>query len=265
MGTLHYRAVFLSDIHLGTKDSHCDHLLDFLQHVQCEQLYLLGDVIDIWQARRGWHWPIHSHNVLHRIMDKARRGTQVTYVPGNHDEALRGYAESYFEGVNIALEAEHLTADGRRLLLVHGDEFDNAVRHSRLMHAIGSSAYDVLLWLNRLQNHFRRHLGLRHWSLAGYLKQQAKQAVRHVENYEMAAAHEAQRRGYDGIICGHIHLAAEKWLNGVHYLNCGDWVESCTAIAEDRYGRLHLIRWPLQREMLLGVQAELIHLPGLAA
>ena len=251
MSALHYRAVFLSDIHLGTKDTHCEQLLDFLQQLQCEQLYLLGDVIDIWKAKSGWHWPMHSHNVMHRILDKARRGTQVSYIPGNHDEALRAYADTVFEGVNIVMEAEHQTADGKRLLLLHGDEFDNAVRHSQMLHALGSHAYDLLLVLNRWQNHWRRRMGMPHWSLAGFIKQHARQARKHIESYERAAVHEASRRGYDGIVCGHIHQAADKVIDGIRYLNTGDWVENCTAIAEDFSGQLHLICWPRQREALL--------------
>ncbi len=248
---LSYRTLFLSDIHLGTKDTHSEQLIDFLRHVQCEQLYLLGDIIDMWKARSGWHWPQRSHNVVHLILDKARNGTEVTYVPGNHDESMRGYADTLFEGVRITLEAEHVTADGRRLLLLHGDEFDNAVKHSRLLRLIGIGAYDVLLMLNRWQNLLRRRLGLNHWSLAGFLKQRATRAVRHIEHYEHAAAHEAARRGFDGVVCGHIHRAAHKQIAGVTYLNTGDWVESCTAIAEDHHGQLHLICWPLQRSHLL--------------
>lgn len=265
MPVLQYRSVFLSDIHLGTKDTHSEQLLDFLRHVECEHLYLLGDVIDIWKAHSGWHWPLLGHNVLHMILDKARQGTRVSYIPGNHDEPLRGYVETVFEGVHIRMEAEHLTADGKRLLLLHGDEFDNAVRHSRLLHNLGSQAYDVLLLLNRWQNMMRRRFGLDHWSLAGYIKQKAGQARRHIEDYEKAAAEAALRRGYDGIVCGHIHQAAHKRINGIDYLNTGDWVESCTAIVEDSTGQLALLSWPHQRESLLGeLQASQV-VRGLAA
>ena len=265
MPVLHYRSVFISDLHLGTKDAHSEQLLDFLRHLQCDHLYLLGDVIDLWKAQSGWNWSPLSHNVMHMILDKARNGTKVTYVPGNHDESFRGYVDTVFEGIHIAMEAEHVTTDGRRFLLVHGDEFDNAVRHSRILHALGSWAYDVLLLVNRWQNNYRRRFGLGYWSLAGYLKQRAGQARKHIEHYEQAAAHEAAKRGFDGIVCGHVHHAACQQIQGVEYFNTGDWVESCSAIVEHSDGSMQLLRWPLEREALLDNAIPCRPVAGLAA
>lgn len=243
MPVLHYRSIWLSDIHLGTRDAKTEYLYDFLRHTESEYLYLVGDVIDMWKMRTRWYWPQVNNDIMRLVMKKARKGTRVVYVPGNHDELLRDYTDHMFGGIQVVQDAVHEGADGRRYLVLHGDEFDCVVMNSKWLAYIGSEAYDFLLWLNRWYNRLRRRLGFPYWSLSQYLKHKVKEAVSYIGKFEEAVVKAARDRGADGVVCGHIHHATISDYDGVTYANSGDWVESCTALAEDADGRLHLIRW----------------------
>jgi UDP-2,3-diacylglucosamine pyrophosphatase LpxH len=238
-----YRAVFISDIHLGTRTSQAGALLDFLRTVEADTFYLVGDIVDFWRVRRGPHWPQAHNDVLQKLLRKARRGSRLVFIPGNHDEGLRDFCGMHFGGIEIRHRCIHLTAAGRRYIVMHGDEFDIVVRNARWLAFLGDRGYETALWLNNPLNWVRRHLGLGYWSFSAYLKNSVKKAVAFIGAYEETVAGEARRHGADGIICGHIHHAADRRIGDVHYLNCGDWVESCTAIVESRDGELRLIRW----------------------
>lgn len=239
------RSVFISDIHLGTRDCHVEQLYDFLRRVECDHLYLLGDIVDLWKARNGgWHWPPRCTDVLHLLMDKAQRGTRVVYVPGNHDDLLRACAFATVGGFELCPEHLHVGPTGRRYLLIHGDELDGAVKHRGLLRAVGHTAYDRLLMpLNRWHNALRRLLGLPLWSLSLFVKANVRKAAAYIDGYERAVAREAARRGFDAVVCGHIHKAALREIEGVTYVNTGDWVESCSAVIEEQNGELRLLRW----------------------
>jgi UDP-2,3-diacylglucosamine pyrophosphatase LpxH len=251
---VHVRALFISDVHLGTRTARTDQLLDLLRCCEADVLYLVGDIIDFWRVRRGPHWPQTHNDVLQELMRKVRKGTRLVLVPGNHDECLRDYAGMQFGGVEIHRDCVHLTAQGRRYVVMHGDEFDVVVRTAKWLALLGDRGYELALWLNHPLNWVRRHLGLGYWSLSAYLKYRAKKAVAFIGAFEEAVAAEARRRNADGIICGHIHHAADRIFEGVHYLNCGDWVESCTAVIEAQDGRLGIVRWA-ERAALDGEQA----------
>ena len=241
--TIHTRSAFISDIHLGARDCRADLVLDFLRTVQTEQLFLVGDIIDMWSLRRSFYWPQSHSDVLRTILGKTKHGTRVIYVPGNHDEQMRDLHGSVFGNLEIHREYEHTTLRGLRLLITHGDEFDGAVKCSRWLAALGSGLYDVALGLNRAVNAFRRRFGYSYWSLAAYLKSRVGNAVDYVHRFEQAAAHLARRRGFDGIVCGHIHRPEMTEIDGVLYCNDGDWVDSCSALIEDRAGELELWHW----------------------
>jgi UDP-2,3-diacylglucosamine pyrophosphatase LpxH len=240
-----YRCVFISDTHLGTRGCRGDFLADFLRRTSCEQLYLVGDIIDGWRLRKSWYWDEHHDEVLRQILRKARAGTEVTYIPGNHDEMFRAWLPLGLEiaGIRLRDEAVHTTADGKRLLVTHGDAFDSVVRYYKFLAILGDSAYTFALVTNRWFNAVRRRLGYPYWSLSQWLKRQVKEAVKAIDRFESALANEAKRRGFDGVVCGHIHHAEMREVNGVMYLNDGDWVESCTALVEHHDGRLELIDW----------------------
>jgi len=240
-----YRCIFISDIHLGTRGCRSDFLADFLRQTSCRQLYLVGDIIDGWRLRRSWYWDESHDDVLRQIVQKAQNGTTVTYIPGNHDEMFRAWLPLGLEiaGIRLVPEAVHTTVDGRRLLVMHGDEFDSVVRYARFIALLGDRAYSLALTTNRWFNVVRRHLGYPYWSLSAWLKRQVKGAVKAIARYETALVAEASRRGFDGVVCGHIHHAEMRDVNGILYLNDGDWVESCTALVEHHDGRLELIDW----------------------
>ncbi|WP_298281577.1 UDP-2,3-diacylglucosamine diphosphatase [Acidocella sp.] len=240
-----YRTVFISDTHLGTRGCRAEFLADFLKTVTCENLFLVGDIIDGWRLKRSWFWDKHHDKVLRRVLKLARHGTNVIYVPGNHDEMLRKYLALGIEvcGVKIQLEAEHTTAAGQRLLITHGDQFDSVVRHARLLALLGDWAYEMALIVNRYFNMVRLKLGYPYWSLSAWLKLQVKEAVKAIDRFETALADDAKARGFDGVVCGHIHHAEMRMVNGVMYMNDGDWVESCTALVEHVDGRMELIDW----------------------
>jgi UDP-2,3-diacylglucosamine pyrophosphatase LpxH len=237
------RALFISDVHLGTRTARADELLDLLRCCEADIIYLVGDIIDFWRVRRGPIWPQSHNDVLQKLMRKVRKGTRLILIPGNHDEGLRDYAGMQFGGVEIHRDYMHTTAQGRRYVVMHGDEFDMVVRTAKWLALLGDRGYELALWLNNPLNWVRRHLGLGYWSLSAYLKNRVKKAVAFIGAFEEAVAAEARRREADGIICGHIHHASDRSFEGVHYLNCGDWVESCTAIVESHAGELRIIRW----------------------
>lgn len=240
-----YRSVFISDTHLGTRGCRGAFLADFLRQTRCDQLFLVGDIIDGWRLRKSWYWDESHDEVLRQILQKARTGTEVTYIPGNHDEVFRAWLPLGLEIANIKLrgEAVHETAAGLRLLITHGDAFDSVVRYAKFLAVLGDHAYTFALVTNRWFNVIRRQFGLPYWSLSQWLKRQVKEAVKAIDRFESALASEARRRGFDGVVCGHIHHAEMREVNGVLYLNSGDWVESCTALVEHHDGRLELIDW----------------------
>ncbi|MGE4480475.1 UDP-2,3-diacylglucosamine diphosphatase [Acidocella sp.] len=246
-----YRSVFISDVHLGTRGCRAEFLADFLRHNHCENLFLVGDIIDGWRLKRSWFWDRHHDEVLRLVLKIARSGGNVVYVPGNHDEMLRKYISLGIEicGVKLQMEAEHTTADGKRLLITHGDSFDSVVRHARILALLGDWAYTAALGLNRYFNIARAKLGYPYWSLSAWLKLQVKEAVKAIDRFETALAEDAKSRGFDGVVCGHIHHAEMRPVNGVMYLNDGDWVESCTALVEHFDGRLELVDWAARRQL----------------
>jgi UDP-2,3-diacylglucosamine pyrophosphatase LpxH len=238
------RTVWISDLHLGTPGCQAGPLLDFLRAVECETLFLVGDIVDGWQLRRSWYWPQTHNDVVQKLLRKARKGTRVIYVPGNHDEFARKYLGQNFGGIDVVEEWIHETADGRRLWITHGDLFDGVVQCARWLALVGDWAYGFTLKLNYHFNHLRGRLGLPYWSLSNYLKQRVKRAMCYVTDFETAVAREAQHRGLDGVVCGHIHHAEMREVEGVLYANDGDWVESLSALAEHPDGRLEILRWP---------------------
>jgi UDP-2,3-diacylglucosamine pyrophosphatase LpxH len=238
-----YRTIWISDIHLGTRGCKAAYLLEFLKVTESETLYLVGDIIDGWRLKRSWYWTQEQNDVLQKLLRKARKGTRVIYVPGNHDEAGRDYTDMQFGGISVVMEATHVTADRKRLLVVHGDHFDGIVRYAKWLAVLGDHAYTLALSLNTAFNHLRHRIGLPYWSLSAYLKHKVKNAVAYISDYEEAVAEEARRRGVDGVVCGHIHHAEIRQIGGVLYCNDGDWVESCTALVEHFDGRLEILRW----------------------
>lgn len=244
-GQHRYRAIFISDLHLGTRGCRSDFLADFLRRTSSEKLYLVGDIVDGWRLRKSWYWDAAHDEVLKLILRKARTGTEVTYIPGNHDELFRTWLPMGLEvcGIRLRGEAVHVTADRKRLLIMHGDEFDSVVRYAKFLALLGDWAYTAALVVNRWFNAVRRRLGYPYWSLSAWLKRQVKEAVKAIDRFETALAGEARRRGLDGVVCGHIHHAEMRMVDGILYMNDGDWVESCTALVEHHDGRLELVDW----------------------
>jgi UDP-2,3-diacylglucosamine pyrophosphatase LpxH len=240
---LRFRTVFISDTHLGTKGCNADLLFDFLKSIECETLFLVGDIIDGWRLKRGWFWPTRHNDVVRRVLKMAKKGTRVIYVPGNHDEVLRDFIGLGFGDIEIVPEAIHETADGRKLLVLHGDEFDGVVLYARWLAFLGDHAYVALLKMNRGFNWCRRQLNLPYWSLSAHLKKKVKNAVEYVCRFEEAVAHAARERGADGVVCGHIHSAEIRQFGEITYYNDGDWVESCTALVEHGDGRMEILDW----------------------
>jgi len=240
---LGFRTVWISDTHLGTPGCNAELLLDFLKSVECETLYLVGDIVDGWQLKKGWYWPSRHNDVVRCIMKMAKHGVQVIYLPGNHDEAFRDFLGLNFGGVQIENQVLHRAADGRQLLVLHGDAFDSVVLYARWLAFLGDHAYTLLLKLNRAVNGGRKLLGLPYWSLSAVLKKKVKNAVQYVCDFEQAVAHAAADFGADGVICGHIHSAEIRTIGDVTYYNDGDWVESCTALVEHADGQMELIDW----------------------
>lgn len=238
---LKVRTVWISDLHLGTPGCQAGALLAFLREVDCETLYLVGDIIDGWQLRRSWYWPQAHNDVVQKVLRKARKGTRVVFVPGNHDEFARKYVAHNFGGVDVVEECIHVTADGRRLWVTHGDLFDGVIQCAKWLAYLGDAAYEFALRMNRHLNSFRARVGLPYWSLSRYLKLKVKRAVSYVSDFEEAVAREARKRGVDGVVCGHIHHAEIRDVDGILYCNDGDWVESLTALVEHADGRLEIL------------------------
>jgi UDP-2,3-diacylglucosamine pyrophosphatase LpxH len=243
-----YRTLFLSDVHLGTRGCQAELLLDFLKHNDASTIYLVGDMIDGWRLKSRWYWPQEHNDVVQKLLRKVRKGAHMIYVPGNHDEFARDYIGHVFGGVEVVDHAYHATADQKRLLIVHGDQFDIVVQHARWLAFLGDWAYTFALWLNLWFNKIRRRLGFPFWSLSSWAKLKVKNAVNFIGAFEAALAEAARRHNADGIVCGHIHHAAIRDIGGVLYVNAGDFVESCTAIAEHHDGRLEILRWQTTAE-----------------
>jgi len=261
VATLRVRTVWISDLHLGTPGCQARALLDFLKSVECQTLYLVGDIIDGWQLRRAWYWPQAHNDVVQKLLRKARKGTRVIFVPGNHDEFARKYVSHNFGGVDVVEDCMHVTADGRRLWITHGDLFDGVIQCAKWLAYAGDAAYEFTLKVNRWFNHVRAKLGLPYWSLSRYLKHKVKRAVSYIDDFEVAVAREARKRGAHGVVCGHIHHAEMRDIDGVLYCNDGDWVESLTALVEHHDGRLEII--DRSAEALPHVVARPVQLPVL--
>ncbi len=242
-GVRAYRSIWISDIHLGTRGCKADYLLDFLKHTESDYLYLVGDIVDGWRLKRSWYWPQAHNDVVQKLLRKARKGTKVLFIPGNHDEFARDYTDLSFGEVEVVHDAIHVTARGQRLLVLHGDAFDGVVKYAKWLAHLGDGAYTFALWLNHWLNAARRRMGLSYWSLSAYLKHKVKNAVQYIDNYEQTMAEEARKRGVDGVVCGHIHHAEKRDVDGIVYCNDGDWVESCTALVEHHDGTLEILHW----------------------
>lgn len=245
---LKFRTIFLSDLHLGMKHAQPDKVLEFLKNSECETLYLVGDIVDNWALKRSWFWTQENNNVIQKILRLARKGTKVIYIPGNHDEQFRSFCGQNFGVVAIKREAIHRGADGRRYLVLHGDKFDGVVLNAKWLAHLGSWAYETAMRVNVIVNRIRRLLRMRYWSLSAYLKRRVKSSIEFIGNYEDALARAARESNAQGVICGHIHTAEFRDVDGILYGNCGDWVESCTAIVEHHDGSLELIDWMVERE-----------------
>jgi UDP-2,3-diacylglucosamine pyrophosphatase LpxH len=244
-----YRTIWISDVHLGTRGCKAEMLLEFLRCSESESLYLVGDILDGWRLKTSWYWHQTHNDVIQKLLRKARKGTRVVYVPGNHDAMMRDYIDLDFGGIAIRREAVHETADGKRLLVIHGDEFDAIVRYATPLAVLGDRAYNFMLAVNHWYNVARQRLGYPYWSLSAYLKQRVKDAVGYIGRFEALVADEAQRRGLDGVVCGHIHKAEIRRIGDILYGNSGDWVESCTALVERFDGTLEIIAWPQQQRL----------------
>lgn len=240
---LHVRSLFISDLHLGTPGCQAKALLGFLRAYPSERLYLVGDIIDGWQLRRKWHWPQSHNDVVQKILKRARKGCKVTFIAGNHDEFARHFIGHQFGGVDVADEAIHTTATGKRLWVVHGDHFDGVIQYAKWLAYLGDNLYELALRMNRHLNSFRARIGLPYWSLSQYLKHRVKSALNYVLQFEVVVAQEARKRGLDGVVCGHIHRAEMRVIDGVLYCNDGDWVESLTGLVEHHDGRLEIVHW----------------------
>ena len=242
-GMRHFRTLFISDVHLGARGCQAELLLDFLRCHDADTIYLIGDIVDGWRLRSTWYWPQAHNDVVQKLLRKARKGARMIYVPGNHDEFLRDYYGTHFGGIEVAERYIHDGADGRRYLIIHGDHFDFVVTQARWLAHLGDHAYTLAIVVNRIFNDLRRRLGFGYWSLSQWAKQKVKNAVNYIGEFEKTLVLEARRAGTDGVICGHIHHAAIHDDFDVTYINCGDWVESCTAIAEHADGRFEIIAW----------------------
>lgn len=237
------RTIWISDIHLGYRDCKADYLLKFLDQISCDTLYLVGDVIDLWALKRRFCWPARHYQVMLKLYELADRGVQVIYVPGNHDEPIRRFSGQLFGPIEVAVEHEYTGADGKRWLIMHGDAMDAYINLSWVTRFCGDLGYNLLLFINRWSNRARKVMGRPYFSLAGLIKSNIKGARSAIETYQNEAMDEARRRGFDGVICGHIHCAAMFEVDGISYANTGDWVESCTALIEDRRGEMRLLHY----------------------
>jgi UDP-2,3-diacylglucosamine pyrophosphatase LpxH len=238
-----FRTIWISDVHLGTTGCQAARLLEFLQATESETLYLVGDIIDGWQLKRRWYWDQTHNNVVQNVLKKAKKGTQVIFVPGNHDESIRQFIDLDFGGIKIRDELVHVTAQGKRMLVLHGDRFDGVIACAKWLAYVGDSLYTMILKWNQILNNWRARAGLPYWSLSQYLKLKVKNAVSYISSFENALANEARKKGVDGVICGHIHKPEIRDINGITYCNDGDWVESLSALVEEHSGELRLVTW----------------------
>lgn len=254
-GAQRLRAIFVSDLHLGTPGCQAEALLDFMKSHPSDYLYLVGDIVDGWQLRRRWYWPQAHNDVVQKLLRRARKGCHIVYVPGNHDEFARGFIGHQFGGIHVLDSAIHTTRDGHSLWVTHGDHFDGVIQCAKWLAYVGDNLYELTLKLNRHLNYFRARLGLPYWSLSAYLKHKVKKALIYVTQFEVAVAHEAKRRGHHGVVCGHIHRPEMRDIDGILYCNDGDWVESRSALVEHLDGRLELLHWSGPRTPVPGVDA----------
>jgi len=242
--TQQYRTLFISDVHLGSRAAKAEFLIDFLRHHEAETIFLVGDIVDGWRLRRTWHWPQLHNDVVQKLLRQARKGVNITYIAGNHDEFLRMVQGTHFGGIVVADRAIHVGADGKRYLIIHGDQFDTVVVNARWLAYLGDRAYEFAMFANRVVARVRRAMGLPYWSLSSWAKVKVKQAVNFIGAFQDVLTDEARRSEVDGVICGHIHHAAMETFGDVRYINTGDWVESCTAVVEHFDGRMEIIHWP---------------------
>jgi UDP-2,3-diacylglucosamine pyrophosphatase LpxH len=238
-----FRTIWISDVHLGTRGCNAELLIDFLDHTDSDTLYLVGDIIDGWRLKRKFYWPAAHNDIIWRVLKRAKRGTRIVYIPGNHDEMFRQFTGLNFGGVEIKRQAVHETADGRRLLVMHGDEFDAIMLSHRWLAHLGDAAYNLAMYLNRVVNSYRRWRGLPYWSLSKHAKHRVKKSVEFISRFEEIVADAARGRGVQGVVAGHIHTAEIREIDGVEYFNDGDWVEGCTALVEHHDGRMELLHW----------------------
>lgn len=257
-----YRTLWISDVHLGMKASRPHCLADFLEHHDADRIFLLGDIVDGIRLRKKWHWTADCDRVVQLILEKARNGTQITCIPGNHDSFLRAYEGETVCGIRILLDAEHITADGRMLYMQHGDAFDGLIRVARHLEVTGHIMYHVLTLANHVINAARRHFGYRYWSLARFLKSKSKHAARYIDAYENAIIADGQKRKVSGVVCGHIHQPTIFERDGITYYNTGDWVDHCTLIAEYQDGRMELLTWDVPTAVEDRTPAELPATPA---
>ncbi len=239
----HFRSIFVSDVHLGSKDCKAGQLNAFLKHYRCENLFLVGDIFDGWKMRSGIFWKPSFNKILRRLLKLSRRGVNIHYITGNHDEFLRKYANNSFENIHLTNRLIHTTADGKRLLVIHGDQFESVTHCSAWLKWVGDVGYEFLMRVNRWCNKLRARYGYGYWSFSSFLKKHVQRAHAYILDYEKAVAYGAHKQGLDGVVCGHIHHAAIKRLHDVDYYNTGDWVESCTAIIEHHDGKMELLSW----------------------
>lgn len=247
----HFRAIFISDVHLGTPGCQAEALLEFLRTHSSDTLYLVGDIIDGWQLRRRWYWPQAHNDVVQKLLRRARKGCRVVFVPGNHDEFARGFIGHSFGGIEVVKETVHITATGQKLWVIHGDHFDGVIQLAKWLAYLGDSMYEFTLKLNRYLNHLRAKFGLPYWSLSAYLKLKVKKAVNFISDFEVAVAAQAAKHGFQGVVCGHIHHAEIREINGITYCNDGDWVESLTTLVEHMDGRLEILSFDEVNQMRL--------------
>ena len=240
----HFRTIWISDVHLGWRACNADALLQFLKMHDADHWYLVGDMADGWMLKRTWYWPQSHNDVVQKLLRKVRKGAKVVYIPGNHDEFMRDFAHTQFGGILVQREAMHTTADGRLLWVLHGDEFDSIVHYAPWLAILGNNGYDLMILFGNALNRLRRWMGFPEWSLSSYVKQRVKNIVKFITDYEQALVHETRKRGANGVVCGHIHKAEIRAFEDIHYYNTGDWVESCTALAEHEDGHMELLHFP---------------------
>ncbi len=253
---LHFRTIWISDVHLGTSGCQAKRLLEFLKATESDKLYLVGDIVDGWQLKRRWFWHQTHNDVVQLVLKKAKKGTKVIFVPGNHDESIRQFIGLDFGGIKIRDELVHTTADGKKMLVLHGDRFDGVIACAKWLAYVGDSLYTMILKFNQVYNVWRARAGLPYWSLSQYLKLKVKNAVSYITSFEEALAAEARKQGLDGVICGHIHKPEIRDIGGIMYCNDGDWVESLSALVEEPTGELRLIDW--HQVMLRWEQAQML-------